>query len=214
MIDCRLLMMLALLLPLGELSAATLLLDPAWQLLAAIPEQTITDDAVVLTPGEHHLLVRYEETLPARGNGDNDETLRSEPQLLTGPDGGGMDARLRAGAGWPGVADLPAEPPAPVALARQSVNSIASPSSNSTVLPSVSKDLMKSSPTQIPGWRSSGETPPGATRATVPNAVTSYQVEWPSRCSTNDAAQTSPFIAIFAIRAAERFTLKPAMSPR
>ena len=83
MIDCRLLMMLALLLPLGELSAATLRLDPAWQLLAAIPEQTITDDAVVLTPGEHHLLVRYEETLPARGNGDNDETLRSEPQLLT-----------------------------------------------------------------------------------------------------------------------------------
>lgn len=83
MIDCRLLMMLALLLPLGELSAATLRLDPAWQLLAAIPEQTITDDAVVLAPGEHHLLVRYEETLPARGNGDNDETLRSEPQLLT-----------------------------------------------------------------------------------------------------------------------------------
>ena len=83
MTDCRLLMMLALLLPLGELSAATLRLDPAWQLLAAIPEQTITDDAVVLTPGEHHLLVRYEETLPARGNGDNDETLRSEPQLLT-----------------------------------------------------------------------------------------------------------------------------------
>lgn len=84
MIDCRLLMMLALLLPLGELSAATLKrLDPAWQLLAAIPEQTITGDAVVIAPGEHHLLVRYEETLPARVNGDNDETLRSEPQLLT-----------------------------------------------------------------------------------------------------------------------------------
>ena len=83
MIDCRLLMMLALLLPLGELSAATLRLDPAWQLLAAIPEQSLSGEAVSLAPGEHHLLVRYEETLPARVNGDNDETLRSEPQLLT-----------------------------------------------------------------------------------------------------------------------------------
>ena len=83
MTDCRLLMMLALMLPLGELSAATLRLDPAWQLLAAVPEQNLTEDAVTLAPGEHHLLVRYEETLPARINGDNDETLRSEPQLLT-----------------------------------------------------------------------------------------------------------------------------------
>ncbi len=83
MTDCRLLMMLALMLPQGELSAATLRLDPAWQLLAAVPEQNLTEDAVTLTPGEHHLLVRYEETLPARINGDNDETLRSEPQLLT-----------------------------------------------------------------------------------------------------------------------------------
>ena len=83
MTDCRLLMMLALMLPLGELSAATLRLDPAWQLLAAVPEQSLSGDALVLAPGEHHLLVRYEETLPARINGDNDETLRSEPQLLT-----------------------------------------------------------------------------------------------------------------------------------
>ena len=83
MTDCRLLMMLALMLPLGELSAATLRLDPAWQLLAAAPEQSLSGDTVVLAPGEHHLLVRYEETLPARINGDNDETLRSEPQLLT-----------------------------------------------------------------------------------------------------------------------------------
>lgn len=83
MTDCRLLMMLALLLPLGELSAATLRLDPAWQLLAVVPEQNLIGDAVMLAPGEHHLLLRYEETLPARVNGDNDETLRSEPQLLT-----------------------------------------------------------------------------------------------------------------------------------
>ena len=83
MTDCRLLMMLALMLPLGELSAATLRLDPAWQLLAAVPEQSLSGDTVVLAPGEHHLLVRYEETLPARINGDNDETLSSEPQLIT-----------------------------------------------------------------------------------------------------------------------------------
>ena len=83
MTDCRLLMMLALMLPLGELSAATLRLDPGWQLLAAIPEQSLSGDAVTLTPGENHILVRYEETLPARINGDNDETLSSEPQLIT-----------------------------------------------------------------------------------------------------------------------------------
>ncbi len=74
---------LALLMPMGWAHAATLKLDPAWQLLAIAPEQTLTGAAVVLTPGEHHLLVRYDETLPARVNGDNDETLSSEPQLIT-----------------------------------------------------------------------------------------------------------------------------------
>ena len=74
---------LALLMPMGWAYAATLKLDPAWQLLAIAPEQGLEGVAVVLTPGEHHLLVRYEETLPARVNGDNDEALSSEPQLIT-----------------------------------------------------------------------------------------------------------------------------------
>ena len=80
-----------------------------------------------------------------------------------------------------------AEAPTPVALGRQSANSIASPPSNSTVLSLVSKDLMKSSPTQIPDWRSSGDTPPGATRSTVLDAVTSYQLAWPFRRSIREA---------------------------
>ena len=67
----------------GNVYAATLKLDPAWQLLAIAPEQTLAGAAVVLTSGEHHLLVRYEETLPARVNGDSDETLSSQPQLIT-----------------------------------------------------------------------------------------------------------------------------------
>ena len=75
---------LAFLMPMaGDVYAATLKLDPAWQLLAIAPEQSLTGAAVVLTPGEHHLLVRYDETLPARVNGDNDEALSSEPQLIT-----------------------------------------------------------------------------------------------------------------------------------
>lgn len=75
---------LAFLMPMaGDVYAATLKLDPAWQLLAIAPEQGLAGEAVVLTPGEHHLLVRYDETLPARVNGDNDETLDSQPQLIT-----------------------------------------------------------------------------------------------------------------------------------
>ena len=81
---CGLMMALAFLMPMaGNVYAATLKLDPAWQLLAIAPEQGQEGAAVVLTPGEHHLLVRYEETLAARVNGDNDETLSSEPQLIT-----------------------------------------------------------------------------------------------------------------------------------
>ena len=79
-----LMMALAFLMPMaGDVYAATLKLDPTWQLLAIAPEQSLEGAAVVLTPGEHHLLVRYEETLPARVNGDNDEALSSEPQLIT-----------------------------------------------------------------------------------------------------------------------------------
>ena len=79
-----LMMALAFLMPMaGDVYAATLKLDPTWQLLAIAPEQSLEGAAVVLTPGEHHLLVRYEETLPARVNGDNDETLNSQPQLIT-----------------------------------------------------------------------------------------------------------------------------------
>lgn len=78
---CSLLLTLWLLFPTAY--AATLSLDPCWQLLAIEPTVAGTGNPITLTPGEHHLLVRYEETLPARVNGDNDETLRSSPQLIT-----------------------------------------------------------------------------------------------------------------------------------
>jgi len=78
---CSLLLTLWLLFPTAH--AATLSLDPCWRLLAIEPTVAGTGNPITLTPGEHHLLVRYEETLPARVNGDNDETLHSSPQLIT-----------------------------------------------------------------------------------------------------------------------------------
>ncbi len=63
--------------------AAKLTLAPDWQLLAMTPAAAEGQTPPLLAPGTHHLLVRYEATLPARVNGDNDETLRSDPVLVT-----------------------------------------------------------------------------------------------------------------------------------
>lgn len=76
-------LLLALWLATPSANAAKLMLAPDWQLLAMTPAAAEGQTPPLLAPGTHHLLVRYEATLPARVNGDNDETLRSDPVLVT-----------------------------------------------------------------------------------------------------------------------------------
>ncbi len=62
--------------------AATLELRGPLELLATTPEQSVDNKRLTLAPGEHQLLVRYQDVIPSRSNSENDQAFRSEPQVV------------------------------------------------------------------------------------------------------------------------------------
>lgn len=75
------LILLTLLLSL-PLSAAELIVKGPLQLLAVSPQQSISGNRLILGPGEHYVLVRYEGVLSARSNSESDFEVTSDPQVL------------------------------------------------------------------------------------------------------------------------------------